>query len=41
MKKTLIISSFILVLIITSTIGYKVVSANTKIDEVDDIITYQ
>ena len=41
MKKPLIISSFILVLIITSTIGYEVVSANTKIDEVDDIITYQ
>lgn len=41
MKKTLIISSFFLVLIFASTIGYKVVSANTKIDEVDDIITYQ
>lgn len=41
MKKILIISSFILVLIVTSTIGYKVVSANTKIDEVADIITYQ
>jgi hypothetical protein len=41
MKKILVISSFFLVLIIASTIGYKVVSANTKIDEVDDIITYQ
>ena len=41
MKKILIISSFFLVLIATSTIGYKVVSANTKIDEVDDIVTYQ
>ena len=41
MKKILIISSFILVLFLTSIIGYKVVSANTKINEVEDIITYQ
>lgn len=41
MKKLIIISSFFLVIIIVSTIGYKVVSANTKIDEVDDIVTYQ
>lgn len=41
MKKLLIISIFILVLILTTTIGYKVVSANTKIDEVEDIIIYQ
>lgn len=41
MKKLLIISSFFLILVSFSTIGYKVVSANTKIEEVDDIITYQ
>lgn len=41
MKKILIISVFILVLTITPTIGYKAVSANTKIEEVEDIITYQ
>ena len=41
MKKILIISSFFLALMLSSTIGYKVVSANTKITEVKDIITYQ
>lgn len=41
MKKLLIISIFILAIILASTVGYKVVSANTKIDEVEDIITYQ
>ena len=41
MKKIIIISSLILVVLLSSTIGYKVVSANTKIDEIDDIITIQ
>ena len=41
MKKILIISIFILILTLTTTIGYKVVSANTRIDEVEDIIDYQ
>ena len=41
MKKVLIISSFSIVLLITFVIGYKSVSANTKIKEVDDIITNQ
>ena len=41
MKKVLIISSFSIVLLITFVIGYKSVSANTKIKEVDDIITIQ
>ena len=41
MKKILIISSFILVIISISTIGYGIVSANEKVDEIQDIITYQ
>lgn len=41
MKKIIIISSFFFVLLLISTTGYKMVSANTKIDEVDDIVTYQ
>jgi len=41
MKKILIISSFILVLISISTIGYSIVSANVTVNEEEDIITYQ
>lgn len=41
MKKILIISSFILVIISISTVGYNIVSANEKVFEVEDILTYQ
>ena len=41
MKKILIISSFLLIIIAISTIGYSIVSANVYIDETEDIITYQ
>lgn len=41
MKKILIISSFILVLIAISTVGYSIVSANVTVNEVEDIITEQ
>ena len=41
MKKVLIISSFFLIILVFSTVGYKIVSANTKIEEIDDIITHQ
>ena len=41
MKKILIISSFFLVLISISTIGYQMVSANEKVDEIKDRITIQ
>lgn len=41
MKKILIISSFFLILISTSTIGYKIVSANEKIEEIKDPIIKQ
>lgn len=40
-KYIIIISTFILVLIATSIIGYKVVSANTEVIKKQDIITYQ
>ena len=41
MKKVLIISSFFLIILVFSTVGYKIVSANTKVEEIDDIITHQ
>lgn len=41
MKKILIISSFILVLIAISTIGYNLVSASVELNEVQDIISIQ
>lgn len=41
MKKVLIISSFVLVLIAISTVGYQLVSASVQIDEEKDIITAQ
>ena len=41
MKKFLIISSFFLVLISISTIGYQMVSANEKVDEIKDQIATQ
>lgn len=41
MKKILIVSSFILVLIAISTVGYNIVSANVTVDEVQDILTAQ
>lgn len=41
MKKILIISSFILVLIAISTVGYQLVSASVQVNEVQDIITAQ
>ena len=40
-KNIIIISSFVLVLIATSIIGYQVVSANTEVDQKLDIINYQ
>ena len=41
MKKILIISSFILVLISISTVGYSIVSAKVTVNEEQDIIEYQ
>ena len=41
MKKILIISSFILVIISISTIGYSIVSANETVFELEDILVYQ
>lgn len=41
MKKILIISSFILVLISISTVGYSIVSANETVNEAQDIVTFQ
>lgn len=41
MKKILIISSFILVIISISTIGYSIVSANEKVNQLEDILAYQ
>ena len=41
MKKILIISSFILVLIAISTVGYSLVSANVTVEEVKDLIVSQ
>ncbi len=41
MKKILIISSLLLILITFSTIGYQVVSANEKINEIKDIVLEQ
>lgn len=41
MRKIIIISIFIFVILLSSSIGYKIVSANTKINETEDIITYQ
>ena len=41
MKKLLIISSFILVIISISIVGYSIVSANVVVDEEKDIISYQ
>ena len=41
MKKILIISSFILVIISISIVGYSIVSANVVVDEEKDIISYQ
>ena len=41
MKKILIISSFFLVLISISTIGYQIVSANEQVDEIKDQIITQ
>ena len=41
MKKILIISSFILVIISISTIGYSIVSANVKVNQLEDLVAYQ
>ena len=41
MKKILIISSFIIVLLAISTVGYSLVSASEQLNEVQDIITIQ
>lgn len=41
MKKGLLIFSFLLILILASTIGYKIVSANEKVDEIQDQIIAQ
>lgn len=41
MKKILIISSFILVIISISTIGYSIVSANETVFELEDVLAYQ
>lgn len=41
MKKILIISSFILVIISISTIGYSIVSANETVNQIEDILVYQ
>ena len=41
MKKILIISSFILVIISISTIGYSIVSANENVNQLEDILAYQ
>ena len=41
MKKILLVSSFILVLIAIYTVGYNIVSANVTVDEVQDILTAQ
>lgn len=41
MKKILIISSFILVIISISTIGYNIVSANETVNQLEDILAYQ
>lgn len=41
MKKIIVISSFFLILIAISTVGYQMVSANEKVDEIKDQITSQ
>ena len=41
MKKILIISSFVLVIISISTIGYSIVSANETVNQLEDILAYQ
>lgn len=41
MKKILIISSFILIIISISTIGYSIVSANETVFELEDLLSYQ
>ena len=41
MKKVLVVASFFMTLISASMIGYKIVSANEKVDEIKDVIVEQ
>ena len=41
MKKLLIISSFLIIILAFSMVGYKIVSANDEVDEIKDSIKEQ